>query len=82
VSYLNTTCIYEFCVDFFNQKLIFFLILHSGAKKGVVLIGIAKPLPMSDFADRNHSATESFQDELKLRKPDVIMEVPHEVQRN
>lgn len=45
-----------------------------GAPKGVVRIGIAKPLPMSDFVDRNHSATESFQDELKLRKPDIIME--------
>ncbi|CRK94996.1 CLUMA_CG008482, isoform A [Clunio marinus] len=46
----------------------------KGAPKGIVRIGIAKPLPMSDFLDRNHSATESFQDELKLRKPDIIME--------
>lgn len=52
-----------------------FLFFYStGAPKGVVRIGIAKPLPMSDFVDRNHSATESFQDELKLRKPDIIME--------
>lgn len=50
---------------------IFFL----GAPRGIVRIGIAKPLPMSDFVDRNQSATESFQDELKMRnKPDIIQE--------
>lgn len=53
----------------------------KGAPKGVVRIGVAKPLPMADFGDKsinhNNSATESFQDELKMMKgmkPDIIME--------
>jgi multiple PDZ domain protein len=46
-----------------------------GAPKGLVRIGIAKPLPMSDFIEsKNFSATESFQDELKMKKPDLITE--------
>lgn len=54
------------------QKKIFF----TGAPKGIVRIGIAKPLPMTDFVDnRNYSATESFQDELKMKpRPDLITE--------
>ncbi|KAG5670535.1 hypothetical protein PVAND_000792 [Polypedilum vanderplanki] len=47
----------------------------KGAPKGIVKIGIAKPLPMTDFIEsKNYSATESFQDELKLKKPDLITE--------
>jgi hypothetical protein len=46
-----------------------------GAPKGIVRIGIAKPLPIADFLDKNHSATESFQDEMKRNiKPDIIRE--------
>lgn len=44
-----------------------------GAPKGIVRIGIAKPLPMTDFVE-NYSATESFQDELKMKRPDLITE--------
>jgi hypothetical protein len=40
-----------------------------------VRIGIAKPLPMTYFIEnKNYSATESFQDELKMTKPDLITE--------
>lgn len=49
----------------------------KGAPKGVVRIGVAKPLPMADFGDRSMNNDESFRDELKAMKgpkPDIIQE--------
>lgn len=66
----------EFSKKKYNIKLTIFFNIQ-GAPKGIVRIGIAKPLPMTDFVEnRNYSATESFQDELRMKKsiPDLITE--------
>lgn len=49
----------------------------KGAPKGIVKIGVAKPLPMADFGDRSMNNEDSFRDELKAMKgpkPDIIQE--------